>query len=71
MLVAIHRANTIMVKVFPISCSNTIDMKFDVRLLCLPLLFLGMEVRLEWQVHAVNLIEIKLGEIWQPISIQS
>ena len=34
--------------------------------LWLPLLFLGMEVR-----HAVNLIEIRLGERWQPISNQS
>ena len=32
----------------------------------LPLLFLGMEVR-----HAVNLIEIRLGERWQLISNQS
>ena len=34
--------------------------------LWLPLLFLRMEVR-----HAVNLIEIRLGEKWQPISNQS
>ena len=34
--------------------------------LWLPLLFLGMEVR-----HAVNLIEIRLGKRWQPISNQS
>ena len=34
--------------------------------LWLPLLFLGMEVR-----HAVNLIKIRLGERWQPISNQS
>ena len=34
--------------------------------LWLPLLFLGMEVR-----HAVNLIEIRLGERWQLISNQS
>ena len=34
--------------------------------LWLPFLFLGMEVR-----HAVNLIEIRLEERWQPISNQS
>ena len=34
--------------------------------LWLPLLFLGMEIR-----HAVNLIEIRPGERWQPISNQS
>ena len=36
-----------------------------------PLLRDGVTARMEIRVHAVNLIEIRLGERWQPISNQS